>query len=97
MNSSSSMQLALLLSNSTSTETGVSVDLPKESFSNALAKNIVAVMVWLALSVINSSMVYTFLQHRYGCLVRQKMLSCYVMFIMIVLQMKKKNGKTKYK
>uniref|UniRef100_A0A3B5M5K4 G-protein coupled receptors family 1 profile domain-containing protein n=2 Tax=Xiphophorus couchianus TaxID=32473 RepID=A0A3B5M5K4_9TELE len=53
----------MFIFNSTSTETGVSVDLPKESFSNALAKNIVAVMVWLALSVINSSMVYTFLQH----------------------------------
>ncbi|XP_007569705.1 olfactory receptor 52A1-like [Poecilia formosa] len=59
--SSSSVPLALLLSNSTSTETGLSVGQPKDSFSDALAKNIV--MVWLALSVINSSMVYTFLQH----------------------------------
>lgn len=38
----------------------------KDSFGNALAKNVVAVLVWLLLSIINSSMVYTFLQHRYS-------------------------------
>lgn len=37
----------------------------KDSFVNALTKNIVAMQVWLVLSIINSSMVYTFLQHRY--------------------------------
>ncbi|XP_077582799.1 odorant receptor 131-2-like [Stigmatopora nigra] len=37
--------------------------LPKDSFSNALAKNMAAVLVWLALSVINGSMVHTFFRH----------------------------------
>lgn len=36
----------------------------KDSFANALTKNIVAMLVWLILSVINGSMVHTFLQHR---------------------------------
>ncbi|MEQ2272035.1 hypothetical protein XENORESO_013445, partial [Xenotaenia resolanae] len=40
-----------------------SVALPKESFSSVLTKNIMAMMVWLVLSIINSSMVHTFLQH----------------------------------
>lgn len=37
----------------------------KDSFVNALTKNMVAVLVWLVLSAINSSMVNTFFQHRY--------------------------------
>ncbi|KAM9758450.1 odorant receptor 131-2-like [Menidia menidia] len=37
--------------------------LPKDSFSNALAKNIMATLVWLVLSIINGSMVHTFLRH----------------------------------
>ncbi|KAM3877662.1 odorant receptor 131-2-like [Diretmus argenteus] len=39
--------------------------LPKDSFSNALTKNIMAMLVWLALSVINGSMVHTFLRHSF--------------------------------
>uniref|UniRef100_A0A3Q3XIS5 G-protein coupled receptors family 1 profile domain-containing protein n=1 Tax=Mola mola TaxID=94237 RepID=A0A3Q3XIS5_MOLML len=35
----------------------------KDSFANALAKNMVAMLVWLALSIINGSMVHTFLRH----------------------------------
>uniref|UniRef100_A0A3B5ADH1 Olfactory receptor-like protein OLF4 n=1 Tax=Stegastes partitus TaxID=144197 RepID=A0A3B5ADH1_9TELE len=42
---------------------GGPVAIPKDSFSNALTKNIVAMLVWLALSIINSSMVHTFLRH----------------------------------
>ncbi|XP_023810443.1 uncharacterized protein LOC101174983 [Oryzias latipes] len=38
--------------------------LPKDSFANAVTKNVMAVLVWLAISVINVSMVRTFLQHR---------------------------------
>ncbi|XP_021466790.2 odorant receptor 131-2-like [Oncorhynchus mykiss] len=38
---------------------------PKDSFSTALTKNIVAMLVWLALSFINGSMVYTFLKHNF--------------------------------
>lgn len=45
--------------------TGGAVADSKDSFVNALTKNIVAMLVWLVLSIINSSMVYTFLQHRY--------------------------------
>lgn len=45
--------------------TGGAVAENKDSFGNALTKNIVAMLVWLVLSIINSSMVYTFLQHRY--------------------------------
>uniref|UniRef100_A0A3P9M2Z5 Si:dkeyp-3f10.17 n=1 Tax=Oryzias latipes TaxID=8090 RepID=A0A3P9M2Z5_ORYLA len=36
----------------------------KYSFANAVTKNVMAVLVWLAISVINVSMVRTFLQHR---------------------------------
>uniref|UniRef100_A0A3P9M2H5 Si:dkeyp-3f10.17 n=1 Tax=Oryzias latipes TaxID=8090 RepID=A0A3P9M2H5_ORYLA len=35
--------------------------LPKDSFANAVTKNVMAVLVWLAISVINVSMVRTFL------------------------------------
>uniref|UniRef100_A0A3Q0RR39 Si:dkeyp-3f10.17 n=1 Tax=Amphilophus citrinellus TaxID=61819 RepID=A0A3Q0RR39_AMPCI len=35
----------------------------KESFSSVLTKNIVATLVWLTLSIINGSMVHTFLRH----------------------------------
>lgn len=45
--------------------TGGAVAESKDSFVSALTKNIVAMLVWLVLSIINSSMVYTFLQHRY--------------------------------
>ncbi|XP_062853246.1 odorant receptor 131-2-like [Trichomycterus rosablanca] len=38
---------------------------PKDSFSSALTKNIVAMLVWLALSVLNGSMVSTFLRHSF--------------------------------
>ncbi|XP_029548550.1 odorant receptor 131-2-like [Salmo trutta] len=38
---------------------------PKDSFSIALTKNIVAMLVWLALSFINGSMVHTFLKHNF--------------------------------
>ncbi|XP_045080020.1 odorant receptor 131-2-like [Coregonus clupeaformis] len=38
---------------------------PKDSFSAALTKNIVAVLVWMALSFINGSMVHTFLKHNF--------------------------------
>lgn len=57
--------LGLLQSNSSFTLPGGAVAAPKDSFSNALTKNIVAMLVWLALSIINSSMVHTFLRHRY--------------------------------
>nr|XP_019963687.1 PREDICTED: olfactory receptor 4K15-like [Paralichthys olivaceus] len=63
LNSTSSSPLGLLLSNSSFTLTGGAVAVPKDSFSNALTKNIVAMLVWLTLSVINSSMVLTFLRH----------------------------------
>ena len=42
---------------------GGAVGAPKDSFSAALTKNIVAMLVWLALSFINGSMVHTFLRH----------------------------------
>ncbi|XP_044039915.1 odorant receptor 131-2-like [Siniperca chuatsi] len=64
LNSTSSSPLDLLMSNTSSALTGGAVAVPKDSFSNALTKNIVAMAVWLALSVINSSMVLTFLRHR---------------------------------
>lgn len=38
---------------------------PRDSFSAALTKNLVAVLVWLALSIMNGSMVSTFLRHRF--------------------------------
>lgn len=53
----------LLLSNS-SLLAGGAAALPKDSFANALTKNIMAMLVWLAISVISVSMVQTFLQHR---------------------------------
>uniref|UniRef100_W5KV59 Olfactory receptor 51I1-like n=2 Tax=Astyanax mexicanus TaxID=7994 RepID=W5KV59_ASTMX len=37
----------------------------RDSFSAALTKNIMAMLVWLALSIINGSMVSTFLKHRF--------------------------------
>ncbi|KAM6980509.1 odorant receptor 131-2-like [Aplochiton taeniatus] len=52
-------------SNITSTLTGGAVGNTKDSFTNALTKNIVAMMVWLVLSVINGSMVHTFLRHSF--------------------------------
>lgn len=63
-NSTSSGPLDLLMSNTSSELTGGAVAVSKDSFSNALTKNIVAMLVWLALSVINGSMVHTFLRHR---------------------------------
>ncbi|XP_038162102.1 odorant receptor 131-2-like [Cyprinodon tularosa] len=72
--------MALLMSNNSSMQTGSDVALPKESFSNALTKNIVAVMVWLVLSIINSSMVHTFLRHS---LFYEN--SRYIMFICMVV------------
>ena len=38
---------------------------PKDSFTAALTKNIVSMLVWLALSIINGSMVTTFLRHNF--------------------------------
>ncbi|CAN9512589.1 unnamed protein product [Ophioblennius macclurei] len=61
--SSSTSSTSSLLLNHSSLLPGGAVAFPKDSFSNALTKNIVAMMVWLALSVINSSMVHTFLRH----------------------------------
>ncbi|KAM9859256.1 odorant receptor 131-2-like [Aulostomus maculatus] len=65
LNSSSSPgPLDLLVSNTSSTPTGgAAAAMPKDSFSNALTKNIMAMMVWLTLSIINGSMVHTFLRH----------------------------------
>lgn len=65
VNSSSSSPLDLRTGNSSSGLTGGIVAVSKDSFANALTKNIVAMLVWLTLSIINSSMVHTFLQHRY--------------------------------
>ncbi|XP_051754095.1 odorant receptor 131-2-like [Ctenopharyngodon idella] len=39
--------------------------IPRDSFSAALTKNIVAMLVWLALSVLNCSMVSTFRKHSF--------------------------------
>lgn len=64
LNASSPNPLDLLLSNGSSALPGGAVAAYKDSFANALTKNIVAMLVWLVLSIINSSMVYTFLQHR---------------------------------
>lgn len=66
LNCTSSGLLDLQTSNGSSTLTGGAAAMSKDSFANALAKNIVAMLVWLALSVINGSMVHTFLQHRYA-------------------------------
>lgn len=63
-NSTSSNPLDLLTSNTSSVLAGGTVVVTKDSFSNALTKNIVAMLVWLALSIINGSMVHTFLRHR---------------------------------
>ncbi|KAJ8412135.1 hypothetical protein AAFF_G00144020 [Aldrovandia affinis] len=41
------------------------VSSPKDSFTNALTKNIVAMLVWLTLSVLNGSMVNTFRKHSF--------------------------------
>ncbi|XP_017567178.1 odorant receptor 131-2-like [Pygocentrus nattereri] len=38
---------------------------PRDSFSATLTKNIVAMLVWLALSIINGSMVSTFFRHSF--------------------------------
>ncbi|KAE8298859.1 hypothetical protein D5F01_LYC03368 [Larimichthys crocea] len=63
LNSTTSSPLELLTSNTSSALTGGAVGVSKDSFSNALTKNIVAMLVWLALSIINGSMVHTFLRH----------------------------------
>ncbi|GAA6230619.1 olfactory receptor 52A1-like [Lates japonicus] len=63
LNSTSDDPLDLLMSNTSLSVTGGAVAVPKDSFSSALTKNIVAMLVWLTLSIINSSMVHTFLQH----------------------------------
>lgn len=36
-----------------------------DSFSSALTKNIVAMLVWLALSILNSTMTSTFFRHNF--------------------------------
>ncbi|KAJ7998781.1 hypothetical protein DPEC_G00208440 [Dallia pectoralis] len=51
--------------NFTSQVTGGENIYPKDSFSAALTKNIAAVLVWLALSFSNGSMVYTFTKHHF--------------------------------
>ncbi|KAM8867007.1 odorant receptor 131-2-like [Synchiropus picturatus] len=61
--STSTTALDQLLSNSTFLQEGGAAMVPKDSFTNALTKNIVAMLVWLTLSIINSSMVHTFLRH----------------------------------
>lgn len=38
---------------------------PRESFSNALTKNIVAMLVWFALSILNGTMTSTFFRHNF--------------------------------
>ncbi|KAM3620812.1 uncharacterized protein V6R79_002369 [Siganus canaliculatus] len=65
MFNSTSNPLDLLTSNTSSVLTGGAVAVSKDSFANALTKNIVAMLVWLALSIINGSMVHTFLQHSF--------------------------------
>ncbi|KAK1902334.1 Odorant receptor 131-2 [Dissostichus eleginoides] len=64
LNSSDPLQLFPGSNNSSSLTGGATVNLNKEDFSSALTKNIVAMLVWLMLSVINGSMVHTFLKHR---------------------------------
>lgn len=63
---SSSNSLNLLIRNTSSTLTGGDENGSKESFSSVLTKNIGAMLVWLVLSIINCSMVHTFLRHRYS-------------------------------
>ncbi|TRY66827.1 hypothetical protein DNTS_004772, partial [Danionella cerebrum] len=53
---------------------------PRDSFSAALTKNIVAMLVWLALSVLNCSMVSTFRKH---CFFYED--PRYIMFISMVI------------
>jgi len=60
MNSSSSSVGAAVLLNVSSAPAAY------DSFSNAVTKNTVAMLVWLLLSVSNGSMVLTFLSHRYA-------------------------------
>ncbi|XP_024916030.1 olfactory receptor 4K15-like [Cynoglossus semilaevis] len=57
------LEVLLVMSNQSSGQTEGAVAGSKDSFSNALTKNIVAMSVWLMLSIINSSMVRTFLRH----------------------------------
>lgn len=38
---------------------------PRENFSSALIKNIVAMLVWLALSILNFTMTSTFFRHNF--------------------------------
>ena len=64
MSNTSLSPLELLTGNSSSMQPGGTVGFPKDSFSNAMTKNIVAMLVWLVLNVINGSMVYTFMKHR---------------------------------
>ncbi|CAL8337602.1 unnamed protein product [Lota lota] len=64
MSNSSFSPLELLTGNSSSLQPEGTVVFPKDSFTNAMTKNIVAMLVWLALNVINGSMVYTFMKHR---------------------------------
>ncbi|KAL2090657.1 hypothetical protein ACEWY4_012920 [Coilia grayii] len=54
--------------------------LPKDTFGAALTKNLVSMLVWLALSVINGSMVCTFLRHSFFCEDPR-----YIMFIFMVV------------
>lgn len=64
LNTTLTTTLDMLMGNGTHLLTEGTVAEYKDSFANALTKNIVAMLVWLTLSIINSSMVYTFLQHR---------------------------------
>ncbi|XP_073708440.1 odorant receptor 131-2-like [Garra rufa] len=54
--------------------------IPRDSFSAALTKNIVAMLVWLALSILNCSMVSTFRKH---CFFYED--PRYIMFICMVI------------
>ncbi|TNN32018.1 hypothetical protein EYF80_057824 [Liparis tanakae] len=68
MNSSSSSSVGAALLNVSSAPAALlnvsSAPAAYDSFSNALTKNTVAMLVWLLLSVSNGSMVLTFLSHR---------------------------------
>ncbi|XP_059926434.1 odorant receptor 131-2-like [Gadus macrocephalus] len=64
MSNSSLSPMELLTGNSSSMQPGGAVGFPKDSFTNAMTKNIVAMLVWLVLNVINGTMVYTFMKHR---------------------------------
>ena len=65
MSNSSLSPMELLTGNGSSMQPGGAVAFPKDSFTNAMTKNIVAMLVWLVLNVINGTMVYTFMKHRY--------------------------------